>query len=175
MQLLLATSCLVLAAATTQVDLHMIDGSVSTGELREMDADRIEIATARGSNGVPLSQVLKMEFPRTDAAGSDSAEKRDAALVIFHDGSQLHASQILIDAGLPADFNGGLPYFCVPVHDLEALNAVRPNGPLFAEMFSGGRGHDSVYIYTRETVGTDNDFAARMMWPVGGAPFPAAR
>ena len=93
-----------------------------------------------------------------------SPDKDDVALALG-----LSPHQIGFENHEPADFNGGLPYFCVPVHDLEALNAVKPNGPLFAEMFSGGRGHDSVYIYTRETVGADNDFAARMMWPVGGA------
>jgi trans-2,3-dihydro-3-hydroxyanthranilate isomerase len=77
--------------------------------------------------------------------------------------------QIGFENHVPTDFDGGMPYFCVPLHDLEALNSVQPNAPLFAELFAGGRGHDSVYMYTRDTVNADSAFAARMMWPVGGA------
>ncbi|MEQ8658745.1 MAG: PhzF family phenazine biosynthesis protein [Hyphomicrobiales bacterium] len=77
--------------------------------------------------------------------------------------------QIGFENHVPAQFDGGMPYFCVPVHDLEALSGVTPNAPLFAEIFAGGQNHDSVYMYTRETVNADSDFAARMMWPVGGS------
>lgn len=90
-------------------------------------------------------------------------DKDDIALALG-----LAPAQIGFENHVPTDFNGGLPYFCVPVHDLEALNSVHPNAPLFAALFAGGRGHDSVYIYTRDTVGADSAFAARMMWPVGG-------
>lgn len=91
-------------------------------------------------------------------------DKDDVALALG-----LAPQQIGFENHVPTDFDGGMPYFCVPVHDLEALNSVQPNGPLFAQLFAGGRGHDSVYMYTRETVGADSAFAARMMWPVGGA------
>ncbi|MGD1885573.1 MAG: PhzF family phenazine biosynthesis protein [Cohaesibacteraceae bacterium] len=80
----------------------------------------------------------------------------------------LEPAQIGFENHVTTDFNGGLPYFCVPLHDLDALNSVKPNGSLFAELFAGGRGHGSVYMYTRDTVGADSAFAARMMWPVGG-------
>jgi trans-2,3-dihydro-3-hydroxyanthranilate isomerase len=93
-----------------------------------------------------------------------SPNKDDVALALG-----LAPHQIGFENHVPTDFDGGMPYFCVPLHDLEALNSVQPNGPLFAQLFAGGRGHDSVYMYTRETVGADSAFAARMMWPVGGA------
>jgi trans-2,3-dihydro-3-hydroxyanthranilate isomerase len=93
-----------------------------------------------------------------------SPDKSDVALALG-----LAPAQIGFENHVPSSFDGGMPYFLVPVHDLEALNAVVPNGPLFAELFAGGKGHDSVYMYTRETVGAHSHFAARMMWPVGGS------
>lgn len=91
-------------------------------------------------------------------------DKGDVALALG-----LAPAQIGFENHVPSSFDGGMPYFLVPLHDLEALNDVVPNGPLFAELFAGGKGHDSVYMYTRETVGSHNHFAARMMWPVGGS------
>lgn len=91
-------------------------------------------------------------------------DKDDVALALG-----LAPHQIGFENHVPTDFDGGMPYFCVPLHDLDALNNVVPNAPLFADLFAGGRGHDSVYMYTRETVGADSAFAARMMWPVGGS------
>lgn len=93
-----------------------------------------------------------------------SPDKTDLALSLG-----LTPDQIGFENHVPTSFDGGLPYFCVPLADIHALNSAKPNGPLFAQMFSGGRGHDSCYIYTRETVGADSHFACRMMWPVGGA------
>lgn len=93
-----------------------------------------------------------------------SPEKTDLALALG-----LTPDQIGFENHLPTSFDGGLPYFCVPLADIHALNNVRPNGPLFAQMFAGGQDHDSCYMYTRETVGADSHFACRMMWPVGGA------
>ncbi|MEO0381948.1 MAG: PhzF family phenazine biosynthesis protein [Pseudomonadota bacterium] len=90
--------------------------------------------------------------------------KDDVALALG-----LSPHQIGFENHVPTDFDGGMPYFCVPLHDLDALENVTPNAPLFAELFAGGRGHDSVYMYTRETVGAESSFAARMMWPVGGS------
>lgn len=81
----------------------------------------------------------------------------------------LSPHQIGFENHLPTSFDGGMPYFCVPLHDMEALASVKPNAPLFADVFAGGRGHDSCYMYTRETVGAHSHFAARMMWPVGGS------
>ncbi len=93
-----------------------------------------------------------------------SPEKDDIA-----DALGLPPAHIGFENHVPTSFDGGMPYFCVPVHNLEALSSVVPNGPVFEEVFAGGRGHDSVYMYTRETVGADSSFSARMMWPVGGA------
>ncbi|MEM6712121.1 MAG: PhzF family phenazine biosynthesis protein [Pseudomonadota bacterium] len=81
----------------------------------------------------------------------------------------LRTDQVGFENHEPTGFDGGMPYFCVPVHDLAALNEVVPNGPLFAKTFAGGLGHDGVYIYTRETISAGAQFAARMMWPVGGS------
>lgn len=91
-------------------------------------------------------------------------DKTDIALALG-----LTPDQIGFENHLPSDFDGGMPYFCVPLHDQNALSSVIPNGPLFAELFAGGRSHDSCYMYTRETVGANSAFACRMMWPVGGS------
>jgi trans-2,3-dihydro-3-hydroxyanthranilate isomerase len=64
-----------------------------------------------------------------------SPDKDDVALALG-----LGPHQIGFENHVPTDFDGGMPYFCVPLHDLEALNAVAPNGPLFAELFAGGQG-----------------------------------
>ncbi|MFK7792647.1 MAG: PhzF family phenazine biosynthesis protein [Devosiaceae bacterium] len=92
-----------------------------------------------------------------------SPEKTDIALALG-----LTPDQIGFENHVPSSFDGGMPYFCVPLHDLNALQSVKPNAPLFAKVFAGGKGHDSCYMYTRETVGSHSHFAARMMWPVGG-------
>ena len=93
-----------------------------------------------------------------------SPDKDDVALALG-----LSPHQIGFQNHVPTDFDGGMPYFCVPVHDMEALNDIEPNAPLFAQLFAGGRGHDSVYAYTSETIGADCSYAARMMWPVAGS------
>lgn len=93
-----------------------------------------------------------------------SPNKDDVALALG-----LGPHQIGFENHVPTNFDGGMPYFCVPVADMHALNSIEPNAPLFAQMFAGGRGHESMYAYTRETVGANSHFAARMMWPVGGS------
>lgn len=92
-----------------------------------------------------------------------SPEKDDVALALG-----LGPHQIGFENHVPTDFDGGLPYFCVPVADMHALNSIVPNATLFAEVFDGGRGHDNGYMYTRETVGAHSHFAARMMSIVNG-------
>ena len=121
-------------------------------------AVRIEADAAARTGG--FAEFDLVTLPSREAWTPD---RDDVALALG-----LAPHQIGFENHQPSLFDGGMPYFCVPVHDLEALNAVRPNGPLFADLFAGGRGHDSAYIYTRETVGAHSAFAARMMWPVGG-------
>lgn len=87
-----------------------------------------------------------------------SPEKNDVALALG-----LGPHQIGFENHVPTDFDGGLPYFCIPLADMHALNSIVPNATLFAEIFAGGRGHDNCYMYTRETVGAHSHFAARMM------------
>lgn len=91
-------------------------------------------------------------------------ERDDLALALG-----LLPQQIGFENHVPCAVDGGMPYFLVPVNDMQALGSIAPNGPLFAQSFAGERGHDSVYVYTRETVGSHSAFAARMFWPVGGA------
>lgn len=92
-----------------------------------------------------------------------SPEKDDVALALG-----LAPHQIGFENHVPTDFDGGLPYFCIPVADMHALNSASPNSELFADVFDGGRNHDNCYLYTRETVGAKSHFATRMMWNVNG-------
>lgn len=93
-----------------------------------------------------------------------SPEKDDVALALG-----LGPHQIGFENHMPTDFDGGLPYFCIPVADMHALNSVQAKASLFSEVFAGGRGHDNCYIYTRETVGANSHFACRMLWNINGA------
>lgn len=67
----------------------------------------------------------------------------------------------------PSRFDAGVPYTFVPVRDLEVIGRARPQSQLFSQAF-GGDQHCDVYVYTRETVGADHHFHARMFGPGSG-------
>jgi len=68
----------------------------------------------------------------------------------------------------PTVYDGGLPYTLVPVSGLEAIRRVAPDMSRWAEVIGASGLHNSVYLYTCETVEPGNDFHARMFWPAGG-------
>lgn len=121
----------------------------------------VKVAGEKSTRNGGFAEFDLVTLPTEKPWGPD---KTDIALALG-----LTADQVGFENHLPTDFDGGMPYFCVPLHDQNALASVVPNGPLFAELFAGGRGHDSVYMYTRDTIGADSAFACRMMWPVGGS------
>lgn len=66
-------------------------------------------------------------------------------------------------------YDGGVPYVFVPVRNLDTIGRARPQMQIFARAFDqGATAH--VYVYTRETVGSDHHFHARMFAPGSGIP-----
>lgn len=68
-----------------------------------------------------------------------------------------------------SNFDGGLPYTLVPVHDLKAVAKAKPVLNLWNDGF-GFHHHNSAYVYCRETVGHECHFHARMFAPDAGIP-----
>ena len=66
-------------------------------------------------------------------------------------------------------FDAGLPYTLVPVRDLAAAAAARPNMTAWRDAFGDGP-HACAYVYCRETVAHDAQFHARMFAPADGIP-----
>jgi trans-2,3-dihydro-3-hydroxyanthranilate isomerase len=122
-------------------------------------AVKIESDMAARTGG--FAEFDLVELPEETAWTPD---KDDVALALG-----LAPHQIGFENHVPTDFDGGMPYFCIPVANMHALNSMMPNTELFSETFAGGRGHDNCYIYTRETVGSNSHFACRMMWNIGGS------
>jgi len=67
----------------------------------------------------------------------------------------------------PSVYDGGLPYTLVPLSGLDAIGRVTPDLSRWPEVVGTGL-HNSVYLYTTETVRGGNDFHARMFWPAVG-------
>lgn len=121
----------------------------------------VKIDSDRAARTGGFAEFDLVELPEENAWSPD---KDDVALALG-----LAPHQIGFENHVPTDIDGGMPYFCIPVADMHALNSLEPNGSLFAEVFAGGRGHDNCYIYTRETVGANSHFACRMMWIINGS------
>jgi trans-2,3-dihydro-3-hydroxyanthranilate isomerase len=76
----------------------------------------------------------------------------------------LETADITFENHRPERWTAGVEYSFVPVHNLRALASAQPNPLVWSEVF-GERG---AYLYTRETVGHNHHFSARMFWPGGG-------
>ena len=63
----------------------------------------------------------------------------------------------------PAAWSTGLPFVFVPVSGLEAIGNAKVNLPAWSGAF--GSAMASVWLYCRETEGSENDFHARMFAP----------
>ncbi|MEM1287337.1 MAG: PhzF family phenazine biosynthesis protein [Pseudomonadota bacterium] len=77
----------------------------------------------------------------------------------------------------PTLFDGALPYFLVPVADQSTLASLKPNPETLDALLKAGREvrgpefdavQDSVYVYSRDTVTAEADFAARKLWVEDG-------
>ena len=67
---------------------------------------------------------------------------------------------------VPSVFDAGNSFTFVPVADLTSLRKASPQRAHWSNAFAASRGH--AYVYTREAVGHDADFQARMFAPTMG-------
>lgn len=105
----------------------------------------------------------RFRAPRLPEALSPAVDDAAAAAALG-----LSPAQIGFGRHRPSRHTAGVPYDFVPVADLAALAAAKPNGALFDGVFTGS--HPSAYIYTRNA----NGFRARMFAPaLGVAEDPA--
>lgn len=102
------------------------------------------------------------DLPRLPAA---SAVQSDRGLIAS--ALDLAPAEIGFENHEPSRFDAGVPYTFVPVRDLEVVGRARPQLRIFSEAF-GADGNSDVYVYTRETVGADHHFHARMFAPGSG-------
>ena len=75
-------------------------------------------------------------------------------------------ADIGFDAHVPARFDAGVPYTCVPVKSRAVLAALRPDSAQWDAAFRLDD-HNAAYIYTRETVQAGHAYATRMFVPFG--------
>lgn len=103
-------------------------------------------------------------FPVPALAFEDGAP---ASVLAFATLLGLEPDEIGFGDHQPSVYNGGLPYTLVPVRDIEAIGRVIPDLSQWTDVVGTGF-HNSIYLYTAETVHPDSHFHARMFWPTGG-------
>jgi trans-2,3-dihydro-3-hydroxyanthranilate isomerase len=73
----------------------------------------------------------------------------------------LEPSEITFENHRPEQWSAGVPFSFVPVRNLAALALARPVSAEWDNVF----GESGAYLYTRETVGHNHHFSARMFFP----------
>ncbi len=81
----------------------------------------------------------------------------------------LEESLLTFENHRPQRWTAGLPYNFIPVRNLAALSSAKPDSSAWESVFDS---HDA-YVYSRETVGHNHHFSARMFWRSGTAEDPA--
>jgi trans-2,3-dihydro-3-hydroxyanthranilate isomerase len=66
----------------------------------------------------------------------------------------------------PSRHSAGVPFDFVPVASLDAIGRARPSAEAFGKVFGGD--HQSVFVYTRQTIHAGHHFHARMFAPSFG-------
>jgi trans-2,3-dihydro-3-hydroxyanthranilate isomerase len=136
--------------------LALIDGHEAAAFGLELAVGSVAcVVERRGKRGArarfrapKLPQALQSSVSREAAAAALGLEPRDV-------GSHRHVI---------SRYTAGVPYDFVPVADLAALAAAKPNGALFEKTFVGE--HAAAYVYAR----TGQGFRARMFAPALGVP-----
>jgi trans-2,3-dihydro-3-hydroxyanthranilate isomerase len=104
----------------------------------------------------------RFRVPRLPEVWGEGREVAEAAWALG-----LDPADIGFDRHLPSRHSAGVPYDLVPVRSLDAVGRAKPNGEAFAKVFGDGN-HPTAYVYTRETVGPEHHFHARMFAPSFG-------
>ena len=81
----------------------------------------------------------------------------------------IEPSEIGFENHVPTKFDAGVPFYFVPVRNLEIIRQTKPNLEYWSSLF-GSEGSDSVFVYTRETLTRNSNFHARMFAPSMGIP-----
>lgn len=102
------------------------------------------------------------DLPQLPVAIASAANRDEIALALG-----LLPVEIGFENHEPSSFDAGVPYSFVPVRDLETIGRARPHQQHFDRPFGDGM-VQSVFVYTRETVGSAHHFHARMFAPAFG-------
>ncbi len=101
------------------------------------------------------------DMPKMPVATKDPVEREILAAAL-----NLAPTDIGFENHVPCGFDAGVPYCFVPVRDLDTIARVQPQMRQFASAFDGV--HAYAFVYTRETLGADHSFHARMFAPRSG-------
>lgn len=101
------------------------------------------------------------DLPRLPTAIKDPPERDLIAGAL-----NLSPSDVGFENHVPSAFEAGVPYCFVPVRDLDAIARAQPQMRQFGSVFTGP--HAFAFVYTRETLGSDHHFHARMFAPLSG-------
>jgi trans-2,3-dihydro-3-hydroxyanthranilate isomerase len=100
------------------------------------------------------------DLPRLPSPTNDPADRTAVAMAL-----DLSPAELGFENHVPTGFEAGVPYAFVPVRDLAIIARARPQQGHFARAFGENQ---SVYVYTRETVGNEHHFHGRMFAPALG-------
>lgn len=106
----------------------------------------------------------EFDLPKMAERFVPPGSKEDVALALG-----LSVDELGFENHVLSQFDGGLPYTLVPVRDLDVAARARPAMAHWHAAF-GDHGHNSAFVYCRETIGQDNQFHARMFAPDAGIP-----
>ena len=139
-------------------------GMSAANDNNDTDASIIILDEPIGSVRCLVSKDARGSFAEFDLPQLPSAAKfkmshEDAAAVLG-----LMPQDIGFENHKVTAWDAGVPYVCIPVHDLDAAASANLDPRLWAELI-GGNGDaasPAAYVYCRDTIGHDHAFHARM-------------
>ena len=139
--------------------LAVLNGASIGQDLNFMVEEKVGIVPCTVQLKAPDLGRARFELPRLPQRvdGTPSAVAIAAAL-------GLEEAEIGLLAHEPSIFSAGNPFAFVPVRDLAAIQRIEVNPLLWKQAFPAGADF-SAFVYTRETVGADGSFHARMLEP----------
>ncbi|MCB1494781.1 MAG: PhzF family phenazine biosynthesis protein [Bauldia sp.] len=150
--------------AAVQLALDAADGNHNKHEMMLVLEEEIgPIRCGVSLKGNAAGHVI-FDLPKMPATTVDPADRDLVAA-----GLGLAPTDIGFENHVPTGYDAGVPYCFVPVRDLDAIARARPEMPHYDRAFGDDVLAD-VFVYTRETVGAEHHFHARMFAPKAGIP-----
>ena len=114
------------------------------------------------------THFAEFDVPKLPVAADHDIEKDEIAAALG-----LPPSEIGFENHVPTIYSAGVPFLCVPIHNLDSIGRASTNTAGWTD-FSSRRGIGEVYVYTRDTVRHDASFHVRLFAPgLGIAEDPA--